>query len=248
MACALDQRRCGDGAKRGEVPASLCAMCHARRFAVCGALAEAELPSFAALSSHLRFAAGQTISEEGAPADWVFSVVSGVIGLHKSLPDGRRQTTGFLFAGDVVGLPSRVVNTCAAEAITEVEVCRFSRARFEAYMDDHPALRARLLRMTADELSAAHEQMLLLGRKTARERVASFLLLLADRAASRQLPANPVVLPMKRLAIADYLGLTIETVSRTVTNLARAGVIELVDTHTVRIASIFALRHAAGVR
>lgn len=248
MACALDQRQSSGSAKRAEAPATLCAMCHARRFAVCGALAEDKLPQFADLSVHLRFAAGQTVSEEGAPADWVFTVVSGVIGLHKALPDGRRQTTGFLFAGDVIGLPSRVVNACAAEAITDVEVCRFSRPRFEMYMDDNPELRARLLRMTADELSAAHDQMLLLGRKTARERVASFLLQLAERAASRQLPTSPVVLPMRRLAIADYLGLTIETVSRTFTNLARAGVIEMVDVSTVRIVSMFALRHAAGGR
>lgn len=248
MVCALDQRRYGDSAKRAEAPAALCAMCHARRFAVCGALAEDKLPEFAALSTHLRFEAGQIVSEEGAPADWVFTVVRGVVGLHKALPDGRRQTTGFLFAGDVIGLASRVVNACAAEAITDVEVCRFARPRFEMYMDNHPELRARLLRMTADELSAAHDQMLLLGRKTARERVASFLLQLADRAVAREMPASPVVLPMRRLEIADYLGLTIETVSRTFTNLARAGVIELVDTGTVRIASMFALRHAAGGR
>jgi len=207
-----------------------------------------ELAGFAALSSHVRFRAGQALSEEGAPADWVFSVVSGVVSLHKALPDGRRQTTGFLFAGDFIGLPSRIVNACGAEAITEVEACRFSRSRLEGYMDAHPALRTRLLRMTADELSAAHDQMLLLGRKTARERVASFLLQLADRAVSHQMPANPVILPMRRLAIADYLGLTIETVSRTFTNLAGSGVIEMIDTSTVRIASMFALRHAAGGR
>jgi CRP/FNR family transcriptional regulator len=171
-----------------------------------------------------------------------------VIGLHKALPDGRRQTTGFLFAGDFVGLSSRIVNTCGAEAITDVEACRFARPRFEAYIEEHRELGARLLRMTADELSAAHDQMLLLGRKSARERVASFLVQLADRAAARQVPSNPVLLPMKRLAIADYLGLTIETISRTFTNLARMGVIELVSVGTVRIVSMPALRDIAGGR
>jgi len=248
MTCALDQRRNGDATKRFETPPTACATCGARQFAVCGALAEADLPGLAALSSHVRFRSGQVVSEEGAPADWVFSVVSGVISLHKALPDGRRQTTGFRFAGDFVGLSSRIVNACGAEAITDVEACRLPRPRFESYMDTHPALRRRLLSMTADELSAAHDQMLLLGRKTARERVASFLLQLADRAVSRRIPASPVVLPMRRQAIADYLGLTIETVSRTFTNLARSGVIEMIDTSTLRIASMFALRHASGCR
>jgi CRP/FNR family transcriptional regulator len=223
-------------------------MCHARQLSICGALDQYDLPGFAALSSHVRFRAGQTICEEGAPADWVFSVTIGVIGLHKALPDGRRQTTGFLFAGDFVGLSSRFVNACGAEAITDVETCRFARPRFEAYIEEHRELGARLLRMTADELSAAHDQMLLLGRKSARERVASFLLQLADRAAARQVPSNPVLLPMKRLAIADYLGLTIETISRTFTSLARIGVIELVSVSTVRIVSMPALRDIAGGR
>ncbi len=223
-------------------------MCHARLLSICGALDQHDLPGFAALSSHVRFRAGQTVCEEGAPADWVFSITSGVIGLHKALPDGRRQTTGFLFAGDLVGLSSRIVNACGAEAITDVEACRFARPRFEAYLDEHRELAARLLRMTADELSAAHDQMLLLGRKTARERVASFLLQLADRAAARQVQSNPVLLPMKRLAIADYLGLTIETVSRTFTTLARLGVIEMIGVGAVRIVSMSALRDTAGGR
>lgn len=223
-------------------------MCHARQLSICGALDQYQLPGFAALSSHVRFKAGQTICEEGAPADWVFSLTTGVVGLHKALPDGRRQTTGFLFAGDFVGLASRIVNACGAEAITDIEACRFARTRFEAYLDEHAEMRARLLRMTADELSAAHDQMLLLGRKTARERLASFLLQLADRATVRQMPANPVLLPMKRIAIADYLGLTIETVSRTFTSLARSGVIEMVNVGAVRIVSMPALRHVAGGR
>jgi CRP/FNR family transcriptional regulator len=219
-----------------------------RQLSICGALDRHDLPDFAALSSHVRFRAGQTVCEEGAPADWVFSITSGVIGLHKALPDGRRQTTGFLFGGDLVGLSSRVVNACGAEAITDVEACRFTRRRLEIYMHEHQELETRLLRMTADELSAAHDQMLLLGRKTARERLASFLLQLSDRAAARRVPSNPVQLPMKRLAIADYLGLTIETVSRSFTALARQGVIEMISVGAVRIASMAALRDIADGR
>lgn len=221
-------------------------MCRVRAFAICGALEPHQLADFATASSHVRFKPGQTVCEEGAPADWVFSVTSGVIGLHKALPDGRRQTTGFLFAGDFLGLSSRVVNACGGDAATEVEACRFARTRFETYLESYPGLRKRLLGMTIDELSAAHEHMLLLGRKSARERLASFLLRLSDRATARQMPANPLSLPMRRAAIADHLGLTVETVSRAFTGLARSGVIEMMSPGAVRIASMPALRHAAG--
>ncbi|MBV9835404.1 MAG: helix-turn-helix domain-containing protein [Alphaproteobacteria bacterium] len=249
MAYDQAQRRyCDSEERRCPALPTHCATCHARQLSICGALDQYDLPGFATLSSHVRFRAGQTICEEGAPADWVFSVTSGVIGLHKALPDGRRQTTGFLFAGDLVGLSSRIVNACGAEAITDVEACRFARRRFETYMNEHQEVETRLLRMTADELSAAHDQMLLLGRKTARERVASFLLQLADRAARRRVQANPVLLPMKRLAIADYLGLTIETVSRSFTGLARLGVIEMVSVGAVRIVSMADLRDVAEGR
>jgi CRP/FNR family transcriptional regulator len=246
MADAQAQYRYCENHKRGEVLPAHCSMCQARQLSICGALDMRDLPAFAALSSHVRFEAGQAVCEEGAPADWVFSLTRGVVGLHKTLPDGRRQTTGFLFAGDFVGLSSCIVNTCGAEAITDVEACRFARTRFVAHMDEQPELRARLLRMTADELSAAHDQMLLLGRKTARERVSSFLLQLANRAARHHGPANPIMLPMRRIAIADYLGLTVETVSRTFTALARAGVIVMAGPGTVHIASMPALRRLAG--
>lgn len=246
MVCAQGERRYREGAERGHALPAICVMCQARALSVCAALDDRQLPGFAALSSHVQFKAGQVLCDEGASADWVFSVTGGVVSLHKALPDGRRQTTGFLFPGDFVGLSSRILNACGAEAVTDVEACRFTRPRFEAYMDERPELRARLLRMTADELSVAHDQMLLLGRKTARERVASFLLQLAERAAARHMPANPVLLPMRRVAIADYLGLTIETVSRTFTSLARSGVIEMVHIGAVRIASMSALRHIAG--
>lgn len=216
--------------------------------AICGALEPRQLADFSALASHVSFKPGQTICEEGGPAEWVYSVTRGVVGLHKALPDGRRQTTGFLFDGDFVGLASRAVNVCGAEAVTAVEVCRFSRPRFEAYLEVHPELRERLLRMTADELSAAHQHILLLGRKSARERVASFLLQFVDRATGRGLTANPLSLPMKRAAIADHLGLTIETVSRTFTSLAHSGMIEMISPSLVRIVSVSGLREAAGDR
>lgn len=204
--------------------------------------------AFAAQGSLVRFAAGQTLCEEGAPSQWVFSITAGVASLHKALPDGRRQTIGFLFPGDLLGLTPGSAHECGAEAIADVEACRFARPRFMAALDEYPALRPRLLHMTATELAAAQDHMLLLGRKTAGERVASFLLQLSQRAASHDLPDNPVLLPMRRTVIADYLGLTVETVSRTFTHLARAGVIETLNKSTIRIVSANALRHAASSR
>jgi CRP/FNR family transcriptional regulator len=134
--------------------------------------------------------------------------------LFKLLPDGRQQITGFAGAGHFLGLAVSQNYAFSAEAIEDVQLCRFSRPKMRRLLDDLPALEHRLLECACNELVAAQEQMLLLGRKTAAERVASFLV-----ARSRDLHpcghASQVHLPMTRGEIADYVGLTIETVSRT---------------------------------
>ncbi|HYD99220.1 MAG TPA: helix-turn-helix domain-containing protein, partial [Alphaproteobacteria bacterium] len=164
---------------------------------------------------------------EGEPADHLFNVTAGTVKLYKLLPDGRRQITGFLGPGDMLGLAAGTGYAYSAEAVTEAALCRFPRLRLEALLDEQPAMRRRLFAMARDELAAAQEQMLLLGRKTAREKTASFLLGLAERAARRGGPADAVEVAMSRADIADYLGLTTETVSRTLTAMKAAGLIRL---------------------
>ena len=210
-----------------------CAHCGARPFSVCNAIEDADLARLAALAHPFGVEAGRSFIDEGDPAEHFFNVTSGTAKLFKMLPDGRRQITGFAGMGHFLGLAVSSSYAFSAEAVEPMRVCRFSRSRLRVLLEDFPALERRLLEAAATELVAAQEQMLLLGRKTARERLASFLIARAERQtllpsgcahASR---ANVVHLPMTRTDIADYLGLTIETVSRTLTRLRSERLIDI---------------------
>ena len=178
-----------------------------------------------AISSLQKKGAGETLFAEGDETDNVYEVVRGMVRLYKLLPDGRRQITGFLSAGHLLGVAPEGVCVYTAEAITEVTVCRYKRTAFERLIDDVPGFAKRLLMAASHELGAAQDQMLLLGRKTATEKVASFLLLIAKQQGDDGV--EEVDVPMTRSDIADYLGLTIETVSRTLTKLKQDKLIAL---------------------
>jgi CRP/FNR family transcriptional regulator, anaerobic regulatory protein len=222
-----------------------CAACDARALSLCRAIPDSHLDRLAAISTAIEVVPGGTFIEEGEPADCFFNITSGTVKLYKLLPDGRRQITGFLGIGDFVGLAVSDSYIFTAEAIDAVRVCRFSRRRLNAVLDDFPALERRLLEIASHELVAAQEQMLLLGRKTALERLASFLLGRADRAAAGE--GGGIPLAMTRTDIADYLGLTIETVSRLMSRLRREGVIALPESHGFTVLDRAALlRHSGG--
>lgn len=198
-----------------------CAECSVRLVSVCGALELSELEALERISQVTAFSPKSTLFDEGALAGSVFNVTEGVVRLYKSLPDGRRQIMGFALPGDFLGLALMDRYGVTAEAITAVKVCRFSRSSFVSYIDGKPHFLRRLHEFAGHELSLAQEQMLLLGRKSAEEKVAAFLVQLQTRY-SRLAPVSVTVpLPMSRQDIADYLGLTIETVSRTFTKLVR---------------------------
>ncbi len=221
-----------------------CAECDVRGLAVCSAVKDELLPRLTGLAVARHVEAGRTLFDEGEPAEDVFSLTEGMLKLYKLLSNGRRQIVGFLVPGDFLGLAFGRGYAYTAEAVTPVAACRFKRQQFLAMLDDCPELEKEILSRTTTELAAAQEQMLLLGRKTARERVASFIVALARR---RQLdPGQPLDLPMGRADIADYLGLTIETVSRTLTLLRKQRLIELDDRHSLRIRQPAALAAVAG--
>ncbi len=202
-----------------------CDTCEIREISVCRSLEPHQLGRLQAIVTSAEADAGRSILHEGDPAEDLFNVVSGAVKLYKLLADGRRQITGFLFPGDFLGIALNDTYVYTAETLIPVRLCRFPRRRLEALLAEIPALEHQLLGDVATELVAAQDQLLLLGRKTARERVASFLLMLSDRARRRGKRDNPVDLPMSRADIADYLGLTTETVSRTITQLRRASLI-----------------------
>jgi CRP/FNR family transcriptional regulator, anaerobic regulatory protein len=195
-------------------------------------------------------AAGETLFSEGDEADAVYEVVRGTLRLYKMLPDGRRQIIGFVSAANMFGLSPEGVRAYTAEAVSDTALRRFPHAAFDRLIDEQPGFARRLLNVASDELGAAQEQMLLLGRMTAMEKVASFLLVLAKRQGRDN--ARSVDVPMGRNDIADYLGLTIETVSRTLSRLKRARLIglpaptrvEIRDRHRLEM---LAVNGAAGV-
>ena len=215
------------GAVRLRTGESPCDDCAIRETSVCEVLNPAELGKLRDIATIVTSAANSTLFDEGEPALHLSNMIEGAVKLYKLLPDGRRQITGFLFPGDFLGVALNHTYAYSAEAMTDVRMCRFPRQRMEGLLRDLPKLEHRLLERAGNELVAAQEQMLLLGRKTARERLASFLLSLSARAAKRGKPASPLDLPMSRADIADYLGLTTETVSRTFTQFKKAGTIGL---------------------
>jgi CRP/FNR family transcriptional regulator, anaerobic regulatory protein len=204
-----------------------CETCAARGMSVCDAMREQDLGRLSGARTSRQIEAGETFLSEGDAATHFLNIIDGAVKVYKLMPDGRRQVTGFLFGGDLLGLAVNDTYTYSAEALTPVTVCRFPRRQFERLLDDFPKMEKRLLTMASNELAAAQEQMMLLGRKTAHERIASFLLMLAHRQERFGRNGAELELSMTRTDIADYLGLTTETASRVFTSLKKRGWIEV---------------------
>lgn len=198
-----------------------CDACPGRR-GICSTIRANELERYAMTRTSQTIAAGATFVDEGEPALSVFTVVSGVVKLFKLLADGRRQIVGFLVPGDVFGFAPGGKYTSSAEAVSSVTVCRCPRRQLERAFAEFPGVERQFLDAINRELVAAQDQMVLLGRKTAHERLASFLLSLSRRQNNDD---GSIDLPMTRTDIADYLGLTTETVSRVFTVLKGSGCI-----------------------
>lgn len=224
-----------------------CETCNVRRFTFCGALAAQELVDVEAISLQVGVAPHTTIINEGDEATYVYNVTSGAGMSFKLMSDGRRQVTGFLFPGDFIGLSARGAYAYSVDAIRPMTLCRFTRNELATLCQRHAGLEQRMFGMVTDELALAQDQMLLLGRKHARERVASFLLRLSERQAERGQAEDPVDLPMTRADIADYLGLTTETVSRTMTKMHREGLIEIAKPDRVHLKDREAVGKVAGI-
>lgn len=227
-----------------------CSTCPIRHRAVCSHSTPSELVELDAAKYYQDYEPGQEIVGEGEPTKAMGSVVSGVVALHKTLEDGRRQMVGLLFPSDFIGRPLRPVAPYDAVAVTPVKMCMFHRDRFERILKESSNLEHRLLEMTLDELDAARDWMLLLGRKTARERLASFLMIVIRRQALLEKEAVRdgliVEIPLTRESIAEFLGLTIETVSRQFTAMRKDGVLDLPDRRHAVVLDADRLQEIAG--
>lgn len=227
-----------------------CSACPIQHRAVCARCDEDELSQLDAFKYYRKFEAGQTVVWSGDQMDFVGSVVSGVGTLTQTLEDGRTQMVGLLLPSDFVGRPGRKGAAYDVVATTDLVMCCFRKKPFEQMMERTPHIAQRLLEMTLDELDAAREWMLVLGRKTAREKIASLLSILARRNATDLTMAmrGPLVfdLPLTREAMADYLGLTLETVSRQISALKRDGIISLEGKRHITVPDYDALLEEAS--
>ncbi|MBW4709342.1 Crp/Fnr family transcriptional regulator [Roseobacter sp. YSTF-M11] len=227
-----------------------CSDCPIRHRAVCAKCDSDELALLEDIKYYRSFSAGQPVLWAGDHMDFVASVVSGVASLTQTMEDGRTQMVGLLLPSDFVGRPGRSVATYTVTATSDLMMCCFRRKPFEQMMDTTPHVAQRLLEMTLDELDAAREWMLVLGRKTAREKIASLLSIIArrDAAFSTSNPGKALTfeLPLTREAMADYLGLTLETVSRQMSALKRDGVIALSGKRRISVPDMDKLLFEAG--
>lgn len=235
-----------------ELPAvhQECGDCPIRHRAVCARCESDELARLEQIKYYRSYQAGQTIIWSGDRMDFVASVVTGIATLTQTMEDGRRQMVGLLLPSDFVGRPGRNLAAYDVTATTDVVMCCFRKRPFEELMATTPHVAQRLLEMTLDELDAAREWMLLLGRKTAREKIASLVAIIARRDAALHLRRTKgefvVDLPLTREEMADYLGLTLETVSRQISALKRDGVITLEGKRHVTIPDFDRLLEEAG--
>lgn len=224
-----------------------CSHCGAHKFALCAGLSGDKLIEFGKESHHKTFKPGQMLFGEYDDARYFYTVVSGEVRLSRMLDDGRRQITGFKSAGDFVGLSADKHYTADAEAIDDVTVCQFSVTSLNASLAEINEVQSRLMEMMQTEVINLQNHMLLLGRKTPVEKIANFF---CERVHKKfQMEGKPddcntaeITLPMSRTDIADFLGLTIETVSRTITKLRKLGIIDLETSQIVKVRDLYELQ------
>lgn len=229
-----------------EVPA-LCLACEARHRGICGALDPKQLLQLGRQTGRREIEPGTELIAAGIPADGYANILSGVVKLTRLLSDGRQQIVGLQFAPDFLGRPFAVSSEVGAEAATTVRLCVFPRTALEQMVRQSPGLEHRLHEQALRELDDAREWMMILGQKSAAEKVASFLLLLG-RHIDPYVDGVPDTfdIPLKRSDIADFLGLSIETVSRHLTHLRKTGIIAIHKNRHVTVDDYNALRSAAG--
>ncbi|WP_346247148.1 Crp/Fnr family transcriptional regulator [Sphingomonas rustica] len=227
----------------------VCADCAVRDKALCGALSDGELAALNRIGRRRHLRRGETLIWAGEDNAVCANLLSGVMKLTAGTADGREQIVGLVYPADFVGRPWPGEAGVTVTALSDVELCTFPRAAFEAVLEDHVRMERLLLQRTFAALDEARNRMLALGRLSAGEKVAAFLLAMADRGSGcRATGFGPVTfdLPLTRGEMAEILGLTIETVSRQLGRLKAAGTIALPGARGVTIRDRAALEAAAG--
>ena len=231
---------------------STCDLCVVRNRAICSALDARELDALSAIGRTRTIAQGESLMWEGEDSVLVANVLDGVLKLSTSTEDGREQIVGVVYPSDFIGRPFGGTTGHSVTALTDATICVFARRDFDAFAREQPALEHKLLERTLAELDRTRRWMLLLGRKSASEKLASLLVEMAERlapsgcAAPETQAERLLTLPFSRQQVADVLGLTIETVSRQFTRFKNDGVVDLPSRREVRIRDFAALVAEAG--
>ncbi|WP_374625014.1 Crp/Fnr family transcriptional regulator [Devosia sp.] len=231
-----------------EIP-QVCRSCSARHDGMCAALTTAELGLLATHTRHTHHRPGEALTIESDEITSYANVTDGVVKLSRVLRDGRQQLVGLQFAPDLMGRLFGTESPITAEAASEVALCRVPKLVLEMLVEGSDELKRRLLDQSLQDLDDAREWMVTLGRKTAAERVASLFLLVASRTGDGGgKVAGPVSfeLPLGRGDMADFLGLTIETVSRQISKLRNEGLVSIENHRHVTVPDLAALRRRAG--
>ncbi|MDF2118542.1 helix-turn-helix domain-containing protein [Roseiarcaceae bacterium H3SJ34-1] len=205
-----------------------CQNCPVQSLSLCNSLQHDELAELNSFVTDSHYKNHDILFDQDTPAKWVHIVTEGVVRLHKTLADGRRMVIGFALPGDFLGFSDRDVHATSADALGPVATCRISQEAFQNLLDVKPHLMRRLHTELIHEFTLAQDRLMLLGRCSAKERMAAFFVNLRNRWKRVNGQVANVALPMSRQDIADFLGLTIETVSRMITTLARERVIVIV--------------------
>jgi CRP/FNR family transcriptional regulator len=222
-----------------------------RNRAICAGLDNQELAALNTIGRRRQVGAGEPLIWEDDDSLLVANVIEGVLKLTTSTEDGREQIVGVAYPSDFIGRPFGQTSRASVVALTDARVCVFSRNDFDRFAREHPELEHKLLERTLAELDRTRSWMMLLGRKTAPEKIATFLLEMSERlddsgCGVKLGPSKRFSLPFSRQQVADVLGLTIETVSRQFTKLKNDGVIELPSRREVDIVDRSALVALAG--
>jgi CRP/FNR family transcriptional regulator len=206
-----------------QVETRVCEACGSRVAGICRPLDAAALDEMSEESAQIAMPARATVFREGDPAGRVFTLMEGTAKLTRLLAGGKQQVVGFRFAGDIIGYTNKRDYPFDAELLTDARLCRLDRPQLEGLLKRYPMLERRLLDLCVQELAATQEQLVTVGRRTAEARVAAFLLSLVEARRRRGAGGRLLEMPMTRADIADFLGLTLETVSRTLTAFRKRG-------------------------
>jgi len=215
--------------------ATRCTSCKVRPYSFCRCLKEEELKHFAGISSEKNFVDKQNIFLQSDEGKRLYNITEGNVKIFQLLYDGRIQIIGFLYPGDFFGSYKKGKYNYSAQAIGSVMTCEFKEDVLNNHMEENPRLSRELLNMTTNELILAQDRIKVLGKLTATERIANFIVNISKQRARIKWQDNPISLPMSRQDIADYLGLTIATVSREITHLKTSSVIRMLSTNQIYI-------------